>query len=457
MSNDMSVDSTANSLDSRRCPIAPPWLYGAVLLVIAMAPSQLSWSPDPKHGPFIAYGDAMAALVIALWALWRLRSGLSGLLWPPMAVGGMLLVALLSAGMAESPKLTALILIQIALYFAAAYMLFADVLTDKSRIKGALLALALPTAVNLGLATSQYFTAETPFEVGALLSNRNVYSAYMAIVLPLGFGIWLWVQQRPAQWALGAVMVLGAVTMLSPPLVWVALLVMAVQTWFASRPASYRGALVVLATAVLVVVLPRNHDIAVQELLDAQEEGPLHKLQTELGEVEEDSYIVKKRWLEWMPALNMMAENFMLGVGGGNFQLNIGRSEYYGFLPNVRKSEPDTNNLYLVVGSSMGFAGLICLVAYIGRFWTWALALVHRIEPGGWMTGLAVGLAGSVAALTLVNIFTSVFVRGTGLVWALLFAIIGIINEGRIASRRDKQLLSDVQGASQGSEHHAQN
>ena len=66
------------------------------------------------------------------------------------------------------------------------------------------------------------------------------------------------------------------------------------------------------------------------------------------------------------------------------------------------------------------------------------------------MTGLAVGLAGSVAALTLVNIFTSVFVRGTGLVWALLFAIIGVINEGRIASTHDKQLIPDVQGASQG-------
>jgi len=95
----------------------------------------------------------------------------------------------------------------------------------------------------------------------------------------------------------------------------------------------------------------------------------------------------------------------------------------------VKKSEPDTNNLYLVTGCTMGFAGLICLVAYLGHFWRKASALWLQVEHG-WPRGLAMGLAGSVAAIALANIFTSLFVRGTGLVWALVFAIIAVMSQG---------------------------
>lgn len=431
MTSDITDRRKHDEPQARQAPTAPQWLYGAVLLVIAIAPSQLAWSPDPKSGPFISYGDASSALVILLWALWRVRNKMAGLTWPPMAIAGLLLVALLSAGMAESIKLTALAIIQITLYFVAAYMLFADVLTTRGRLVGALVALAIPTVVNLAVACQQYFTAETSLEVGGLLSNRNVYSAYLAMVLPIGFGIMLWLQRGPLVVLLGATTAVAVLTMLSPPMVWVALLVVACQCKFAPRRAGYRGLALLAVLTALVVFLPKNHDTAVRELLDPREEGEAHKLAADMGEVAEDTYIVKKRWLEWKPALNMMAENFMLGVGAGNFQLNIGRTEYYGFLPNVRKSEPDTNNLYLVIGSTMGFAGLVCLVAYLGHFWRKASTLWLSVERG-WMTGLAVGLAGSVAALAMGNIFTSLFVRGTGLVWALLFAIIAVISQGKI-------------------------
>ncbi len=423
------VETEANAADGEIRPQAPEWLYRAALVLILLAPTQLALAIDPKHGPFIAYGDLLAAVVVGLWIIWRLRQGTAGLTWPPMAVAGLLLTALLSAGMAESLKAVAVEVAQITLYFVAVYMLFADILTSRRRIKGALMALAIPTAVNIVIAIYQYFTADEAFAVGALLSNRNVYSAYLAMVVPLGFGIMLWLEAGGLRWVLGLGIAAGILTMLSPPLVWVALLVALGVTMSIQRQVrTYGLALIVLVTA-LVTLLPRNHDAAVRELLEPREEGPLYKLAEGMEAGDQESYIVKKRWLEWQPALNMIAENFMLGVGAGNFQLNIGRSEYYGFLPNVKKSEPDSNNLYLVVGCTMGFAGLVCLIAYLWHFWRKASVLWLHVE-NGWARGLAMGLVGSVAAITLANIFTSVFVRGTGLVWALVFAMIAAMSQG---------------------------
>jgi len=129
--------------------------------------------------------------------------------------------------------------------------------------------------------------------------------------------------------------------------------------------------------------------------------------------------------------LKMLADNPLLGVGAGNYQLRIG--EYYGLLPDVKKSEPDTNNLYLVVAGSMGLAGLVSLVALLSYFWRLAGGLWLRVETD-WERGLAAGLAGSIGAMVAANFFTSLLVRGTGLVMILVVALIEIIARQRWTS-----------------------
>ena len=171
---------------------------------------------------------------------------------------------------------------------------------------------------------------------------------------------------------------------------------------------------------------------AFHEMLNPYEEGPVFKtMQAGGGTVEaapnggnqSGQLIVKKRWIEWMPALTMMAQNFPLGIGTGNYQLNIGQPEFYGFLPNVHKSEADTANLFLVTGSTMGFAGLVCLLAFMGRYCQAAAALW---APGRspWGRALSCGLWGMALAIPCTNLFASTFVRGTALVWALGYALI---------------------------------
>jgi len=404
-------------------PTAPDWVYYTTLLLIAIAPTQLAYAVDAKHGPFIAYSDLLLVAVLALWVLWRLtRRTVEGLVWPPGAVIGLLIVAVLSAGRAESLKTAVIEITQLGLYFVAAYMLFADVLDRRTRIRTALIVLAAPTLVNLLIGVWQYATADDPLDVGGLLTNRNVYSAYLAIVLPVAFGVMMWVEQAWLRWVLGCGVAVGAVTMLSPPLMWVLVAVMAVMTAFSAARSRVAASVLVILIALAVMFVPRNHDVAIVELFDPAEQGPIYKTL-------DHDYVVKKRWLEWQPALSMLADNFALGVGVGNYQLNIGRSEFYGFLPNAKKSEPDTNNLYLVVAGSMGFAGLVCLVAYIGAWLRQAAALWLRVDDG-WATGVAVGLFGSVSAMALTNVFSSLFVRGTGLVWALLFALVMSISRG---------------------------
>jgi len=433
MSNDADMNETrpeqTDSLQAQH-PDAPEWLYRLVLLLIVIAPTQFAYALDPKHGPFIAYADILCAIVVGLWILWRLVARTGKVLpWPPLAVAGLLLTALLSAGVAGSPKASAVEIAQIVLYFVAAYMLFADVLTSRARVRTALIALGIPTALNIAVAAYQYFTADNVMEVAGLFSNRNVYSAYMAMVLPIGFGIMLWLRTPRLQWLI-AIGTAGAIlTMLSTPTVWIAILVIAALTRLAHRETASVAIGLVFTLAVAIMIIPRNHYATIGELLDPQERGPMYKLAEEVTPDGEAVYVVKKRWLEWKPALNMMAENFVTGVGAGNFQLNIGSSEYYGFLPNVKKSEPDTNNLYLVVGSTMGFGGLVCLVGYLLHFWSRANTLWLKVEQGTPM-GMAIGLAGSVVAIALINIFTSLFVRGSGLIWALIFAIIIAVSHG---------------------------
>ncbi|GAH65215.1 unnamed protein product, partial [marine sediment metagenome] len=45
-----------------------------------------------------------------------------------------------------------------------------------------------------------------------------------------------------------------------------------------------------------------------------------------------------------------------------------------------------------------------------------------------WSTGVCWGLLGSAYGIALVNIFSSLFVRGSSLIWALVFAMIAAVH-----------------------------
>lgn len=411
----------------------PDWLFRLALVLLFLAPGQFAYAVDKKHGPFVAYVDVLACLLVGLWGLWVMVTGrLKTLVWAPRHVWALIGVAVLAGIGAVNLKSAALEIIQLGLYFGAVYMLFVNTLTTDGRRRTAVRTLLLATSLVVLYGLFQYFTADDPTQLTATFGSRGAYSGFLAIVLPLFLGLVLFSELRWERYWAGAVIVLGALTMMLPPLVWVLALVVvlvAVQ-WTRGRTTGS----VLAGTAVFLVLttsfLPLNHRV-LREMLNPYEEGPIYKTMA-VGEDPQSEGnkpaqpIVKKRWIEWMPALTMLAQNFPLGIGTGNYQENIG--QYYGFLPDVHKSEADTLNLFLVTGAAMGFAGLVALLALMGHFWQHTGNL-WEFGQRPWGRALTCGLWGMALALPCANLFTSTFVRGTALVWVFGYALIGSLVE----------------------------
>jgi len=420
MTGDLPVSAAAATTRNRS---EGDLLWPAVLLLILVAPTQYSYAITHKDGPFILYADLLAALLAGIWLISVLtRDRWRGLVLPPLAMWALLGVALLSVAGATSLKSSAVEVAQLVLYFVVVYSMFADVVHSQHRMMLAVKALMISATVIIALAVYQYFTTAEAALVRGTFTNSNVYGGFLAMVLPLFYGMALWITDRNQRVWLLALIVVGGATMLAGPQFWCLVVVLVGMS--ALRGSRSLGLLLLAAAvffALLIIALPRSRAALFHDVADPIEHGEAFKVVTMPGE--EAPPLVKKRWLEWQPALTMLAENWLSGVGVGNYQLNIGESSYYGLLPNAKKTEPDANNLYLVTASSTGFLGLVALVAWIGYF-VGAARRLWRRAGDQWALGLAAGLAGSAWAIALVIIFSSLFVRGNSLIWALLLAMI---------------------------------
>ncbi len=389
------------------------WLAG---LLLAGSCSQLSYALHPRKGPFIGYVEIVAAAVVLVWGIHALVARrLRGLAWPPWPIWALLAVAVLSVGKATSVKSAGVEIAQYLLYFIALYAFLAEALRQREAVLVAGASMGL--AVSAVVALAQMFTGTDAMQISGLAANRNVYSAICAILLPLP---WAWAcRQWPSvrSWLAAAACSIVLLTMLGPPHVWIALLVL---VWLAAAMLKnqwHKLAGPVVAAVIAVNFLsPLHRSCNVDELLNPWETGNVYKLLREAG-AQEDIKLVKKRWLEWWPAVAMIADQPVLGVGVGNYQLNIGLPAYWGYVPNAKKTEPDTNNLYLVTGGSMGLAGLAALLAVFAYFYARARRAWQEDEAWVWA-----GIAGALAALVCVNFFTATLVRGAAIAWAGLFA-----------------------------------
>jgi len=402
-------------------------LYPAVLLLIFIAPSQISYAIHPRSGPFITPADALLALLLVVWLLALLVSRRwRQLLGVPFAIWALLVVAILSATKAVDVGLAAREILQFALYFVGGFLLFVDALRRRQRLRRAMDMLAVATSVIVVWGLIDYVTAPNALEVSASFGNRNVYSGYLAMVLPLLYGLGLHSVSKWHKLWLLATVVVGTVTVLCGPLFWLLLgILLIISLYHGRRTAGYCAVCVALFVVIMPKTFPRSYDAAVVELTNPYETGQIYKLPVTDASADQEVPIVKKRWLEWQPALMMIARNPMLGVGIGNYQLRIGEPLHYQDLPNVKKIEPDTNNLYLIVAGSTGLAGLVCLMALFGHF----VRLAENVQiwaEDEFGSGLAAGLAGSMGAIVVGNFFTSLNVRGTAIIMVLILALIDI-------------------------------
>lgn len=427
----------------------------ALMALLVLSCSQVSYAVHKKDGPFIGAADVLCALLFVAWLykVWReKRFGLLTLptpeVWALLVVGALSLSrAMVAADGSLSLgglKSGIIEVAQLGLYFVAAFCMFVDVFNTVAKLRRACAVLLGATSAVVAWGLVDYFVAAKPTQVSASFGNRNVYSAFLVMVMPLLLGLAVHERNRMQRRWVAVLCVAALVTMVAPPHVWILSGLLLWVTY--NRGGRFRA----IYTPVLLLIvlgvnlgLPRNRETNVVELLDPYERGELYKLETGgEGPTGSDTLIVKKRWLEWQPALMMISENLPLGVGAGGYQRNIGETRYYGTLPNVKKSEPDTNNLYLVTGASMGLGGLVCLVALLVRYWRRAGMLWLR---AGSTTerGLAAGLPAAILGIAAANIFSSLFVRGPGLVWAFILAATTIVAREGLAVARRRQGLPE--------------
>jgi hypothetical protein len=381
---------------------------GLLLVMLALAPSQ--WSLRLSGGVHLTPADLLLAAALPLGVLAGLRP------WRiPFPQALFLGVTAVSALVAGDWRDAAKEWMQWALYFWGGTVL-AEASLRWYGVRGLQRAIAVFIGAGLlivALATAQYWRGplDDPLMVRGTFGNRNVLGGYLALLLPLAFGLLLQARAPACRIGLGLLVLVGLAVCLSGPALLAIMLVLLAQ-------AAWRGRAWLLGTGLVLMVgltllsprLPRMN------LYEAFQSMALYD---ETGQP-------ARRYPEWQAAAVMTLERPWFGVGPGAYQKRIGA--FYGVVPNATgPSEPDIQNLYLVLAASAGLpacaAFLLLLAGGVKAAAVRAcLPQMPGPEPGRWWSGFDVGVAGALAALAFTAIWHPLLVRGIGLPLALLLA-----------------------------------
>jgi putative inorganic carbon (hco3(-)) transporter len=277
---------------------------------------------------------------------------------------------------------------------------------DGQRARQALALLAAVTGAVLALALAQYFGGgDDPLAVRGTFGNRNVLGGFLALALPFCCAGLMGASQTAvkavcaAMLAAGMIVNLAAASYFAVALVFLCMAAAKGARWFLTAAAAF----LLLQNAVLQR-LPRDNDVAHYRSVALYDES---------GEPE-------RRYPEWQAAYSMALTHPWLGVGPGNYQKRIG--QYYAQVPRrTGPSEPDTQNLYLVLAASLGLPGLIAFLAMLA--YAAAAARGAAVNASGNVRWLAWGAAGALGAFALTAVWHPLLVRGLGLPLAFVLAL----------------------------------
>ena len=388
-----------------------------VLLTLCIAPTQWALELRPKF--YLSPADLTLAFTAGVWLLDMLVTREWQRLLPLPPWPHVLFVALACASALTAPdKLAALKdLIQYTEYFLVGSMLFAAFMRDNPRaVRQALVVLAAVTALILGLALVQYFTpAVDLLKVRGTFGNRNVLGGYLSLAMPLLFGAWLGVRPLWGKLLLAALLVAGLTVNLSGAAYFAVAGVIACMAAARGPKLFVPVAAVLLAWQAFVLPrLPRENDLAHFQSL---------ALYSGSGNVE-------RRYPDWQAAYSMALTHPWLGVGLGNYQKHVG--QYYDNVPRqTGPSEPDIQNLYLVLAASAGLPLLLAFIALLACAPQAARAAHNAHQPRDLRASLAQGVAGSLCAFAVTSVWHPLLVRGIGLPLVFLIALAYHLTEAK--------------------------
>ncbi|HUW56660.1 MAG TPA: hypothetical protein VMZ92_08500 [Planctomycetota bacterium] len=356
-----------------------------------------------------------------------------------LAVPAVVLILLAVASMLFAQnKLTAMAdVVQFVEYFIVLTLVLASVLGTKGHLETLTWPwLAVGVFLVIGSACEYLGTGRTSAEVSCTFLNRNVLSGYLAMLLPLAWGLMLFKRTDPGHpimrlaWYLALLVILGlGLTVMLAGGPWIAAVLGILIVSVVRSRKLFPVVLLVMLVLVIGVypLLPRNNTAVLAKSLQVFDE-----------EVKTDNPMdrMNPRYVEWQAGVKFLTPGYhrqlgisrrahlrqlLLGVGIGNYQQHIGR--FYGFLPkpNVNTTEPDTQSLYLVLAVSVGIPAVLAFLWLVGAFLRRA-AVGYAKATDPFLRGLLLGCVGSLASLLITNIFTSTLVHGAGPAMILVFA-----------------------------------
>ncbi|MEI8241815.1 MAG: O-antigen ligase family protein [bacterium] len=397
----------------------------AALATIVLAPTQWDFHLQGLHlsliEPLVLFaGACWLVKVMSQREWWRMP-------WPlPWQVVAFVLPALLSLYAVEREGAGDALreAVQLLEYFVIGYILYDDLLRHQpQRLRGVINLVLGVTALIVLLALGQFLlgSGDPVRGVVGTFKSRNVLAGWLAMTLPVLFGVALyatgpWV--RAGLWLLlacGLLVNLSAASLGS--VLGVMLLIAATRGW-------RTFAMAVLAVTLWVTVVTehvgnfRDPDTGTR-VTSQQVLFRSTALYTPDGQPE-------RRYPQWQSAVEMMLTHPWLGEGIGSYQRRV--EQYTGTKPMpTGPSEPDIQNLYLVIGSTMGLPALLGFLALllVPAFQAGAAAPRHA----GWRRGFVYGVSGGIAAFAITAIWHPLLVRGIGLHLVLLLVVAGLLAE----------------------------
>ena len=328
---------------------------------------------------------------------------------------------------------------QIALYFLVGERVATTALEIGGekwarRACGVLLAVGGATAV---IALVQYFSPDPDvfplclrpgLAVRGAFGNNNVLCGFYALLLPFAFSLAL--EPGRPWWlraALGLLVVAGLMTMFSGAALFAVSAVMAATAFLqvGTFLRNVRRGLILGTATVLVLLgafflvapeLPRdNFTAAVQSAeLYHSDSGSVRYSEEENGVLTWEAGEPTRRYPEWQAALTMSFEHPFVGMGPGSYQRNIG--PFYDVVPRATgPNEPDTQNLYLVIASTMGYPALFAFLAILYAAWNAGRAQ----EAAPCQRAVAAGII----AFAIAAIWHPLLVRGLGIPLIFMLAL----------------------------------
>ncbi|MFZ4397347.1 MAG: O-antigen ligase family protein [Kiritimatiellia bacterium] len=398
---------------------------GAVFATIVVSSTQ--WDVFSLRGAHVSLVDPLILFAALCWIVRGVARGdglrMSWLV--PWQVVAFVFPAVLSIFMVGADGVGDALreLFKVFEYFVVGYILYADLLRHHPQRMRTVFYLALGVVVLIVLLALGQFFACRGDPVGVVcgtFKSRNVLGGWLAMMLPIVFGVALYARDVYVRAGLWLVVAVGLLVILSAAalgaVLGVMLLIAATRGW--------RTFAVAVLAATFWVAVVTGH-VGRFNPPDAPVRVTSQQVLFESVAFYKDGQ-PERRYPQWQTALEVILTHPWLGVGIGNYQRCV--KQYTGTTPlPTGPSEPDIQNLYLVIGSTMGLPALFGFLAMLLGPAFGAGTAAHRYA--GWRKGLLYGMAGGLAAFAVTAIWHPLLVRGIGLQLALLLVVARLLAE----------------------------